>query len=91
MKVTAKRDKFSGHWWIASGRVSVEAYRANRVSWELQEVLVDGKPMISYKSLDQKKEWIVYPFLNGQAVPSFCSFRAIINWINYAAPGLSKL
>lgn len=91
MKVTAKRDKFSGHWWITQGRVSVEAHRANSTDWDLCDVRLDGKALISYRSLDQKKSWVVYPFLNGQAVPNFCSLRAMINWITYAAPGLAQL
>lgn len=91
MKVTAKRDQFSGHWWIKSGRVSVEAYRANRVDWALQDILLDGKSQLSYRELDQKKSWIVYPFFYGHTVPNFCSFRAMINWITYVAPGLAQL
>lgn len=91
MKVTAKRVQPSGHWWITQGRVSVEAYRANRADWDLYDVLLDGKSLLSYKPLDQKKSWVVYPFLHGQAVPAFCSFRAMINWITYVAPGLAKL
>lgn len=81
MKVTATRDKFSGHWWIKlpSG-LTVEAYRYKNYDWELCGVYGDKRCWFTHKQLDPKRN-IVYPYYRGQAIPSFCSLRAIVNWV----------
>lgn len=82
MKVTAKRDQFSGHWWISIKGIpaSIEARRAGKYDWYLCDVVRDGKSVIRHIQLDQKRN-IVYPVLWGQFVPGFCSLRAVLAWV----------
>lgn len=83
MKVTAKRDQFSGHWWIKVGDLSIEAYRAGRYDWTLWDIVYGGSGQIDHKQLDPKRN-IVYPYFCGHAVPAFCSLRAMLTWVDDA-------
>lgn len=81
MNLAAKRDKLTSHWWLKTkdGR-SVEAYRGRPFHWELCGLYMDGESLLNHYKLDPKQN-IVYPALGKHVVPSFCSLRAMLNWI----------